>query len=161
MHLKQSIAILKLILNLIGSQWRRINDDVTCSCLRNEHINRTDAFCTRWSLLRSVAATIMIGYCNSLFWTIDFSSISSKLRNLLIRPILCRWYKHRITMREIDFANYRKVIYPMPFLGLFTSVLNNWDRYQVYIYKVTITVYFQGFFEGDLMNEVYHFSANL
>ena len=116
MHLKQSIAILKLILNLIGSQWRRINDDVTCSCLGNEHINRTDAFCTRWSLLRSVAATIMIGYCNSLFWTIDFSSISSKLRNLLIRPILCRWYKHRITMREIDFANHRKVIYPMPFL---------------------------------------------
>ena len=64
-------------------------------------------------------------------------------------------------MREIDFANHRKVIYPMPFLGLFTSVLNNWDRYQVYIYKVTITVYFQGFFEGDFMNEVYHFSANL
>ena len=64
-------------------------------------------------------------------------------------------------MREIDFANHRKVIYPMPFLGLFTSVLNNWDRYQIYIYKVTITVYFQGFFEGDLMNEVYHFSANL
>ena len=64
-------------------------------------------------------------------------------------------------MREIDFANHRKVIYPMPFLGLFTSVLNNWDRFQIYIYKVTITVYFLGFFEGDLMNEVYHFSANL
>ena len=27
MHLKQSIAILKLILNLIGSQWRRISDE--------------------------------------------------------------------------------------------------------------------------------------
>ena len=39
MHLKQSIAILKLILNLIGSQWRRINDDVTCSCLGNERLS--------------------------------------------------------------------------------------------------------------------------
>ena len=63
----------------------------------------------------------MIGYCNSLFSTSllpERSTIvlSSKLRNLLIRPILCRWYKHRITMREIDFANHRKVIYPMPFL---------------------------------------------
>ena len=60
-------------------------------------------------------------------------------------------------MREIDFANHRKVIYPMFFFHL----LNNWDRFQVYIYKVIITVYFQGFFEGDLMNEVYKFSANL
>ena len=60
-------------------------------------------------------------------------------------------------MREIDFANHRKVIYPMPFFRL----LNNWDRFQVYIYKVIITVYFQGFFESDLMNEVYQFSANL
>ena len=60
-------------------------------------------------------------------------------------------------MREIDFANHRKVIYAMPFFHL----LNNWDRFQVYIYKVIITVYFQVFFEGDLMNEVYQFSANL
>ena len=39
------------------SHGRRINDDVTCSCLGNEHTNRTAAFCTRWSLLRFVAAT--------------------------------------------------------------------------------------------------------
>ena len=120
MHLKQSKAILKLILNLIGSQWRRIKDDVTCSCLGNEHINRTDAFCTRWSLLRSVAATIMIGYWNSLFWTIDFSSIF-KAKKSFNTPKLCRWYKHRITMREIDFANHRKVIYPMPFFTFWTT----------------------------------------
>ena len=37
--------------------FKKINDDVTCSCLGNEHTNRTAAFCTRWSLLRFVAAT--------------------------------------------------------------------------------------------------------
>ena len=33
------------------------NDDVTSSCLHNEHTNRTAAFCSRWRLLRFVAAT--------------------------------------------------------------------------------------------------------
>ena len=84
----ECIAILKLILNLIGSQWRRINDDVTCSCLGNEHTNRTAAFCTRWSLLRFIAATPynrLLPYSildTTIAWTIDF--LSSKLSRYYI-----------------------------------------------------------------------------
>ena len=62
----------------------------------------------------------MIGYCNSLFWTIDFSSIF-KTKKYFNTPNIMQM----VTMREIAFANHRKVIYLMPFLGLFTSVLNN------------------------------------
>ena len=46
-HLNVSIAILKFILNLTGSQCNLINDGVICSCFGTEHTKRAAAFCTR------------------------------------------------------------------------------------------------------------------